>query len=210
MVLFFRGIVAHYKGQLYAWDVINEVFEWDGSFRKSIWYNNFGESFIADAFRIAHEVDPSAKLYINDYSTETINAKSNGLYNFVKKLKQQGVPIHGVGFQAHTTVGDNLSSFQANLQRFAALGVEVAVTELDIKIKLPSNNYTLTQQATDYALIVRACQNTGSCPGVTFWGFTDKYSWIPSVTPGYGDALMWDQYYRPKPAVAAIEAVLKS
>lgn len=209
--LFFRNIVGHYKGKLYAWDVVNEIFNWDGTLRAdSIWTKNFGESFVADAFKIAHEVDPSVKLYINDFSSHIINAKSTGIYNLVKKLRSQGVPVHGVGFQTHTTAGDNITSFQANLERFAAIGVEVAVTEMDVRIKLPSNANLLAQQATIYGLVAKGCQNVHACAGITYWGFTDKYSWIPGVSPGYGDALMWDKNYKEKPALRAIEAVLKS
>lgn len=110
--------MGHYKGKLYAWDVVNEVIESNGQLRSSIWSNNFGESFIANAFKLAHAADPSVKLYINDYSIESINAKSTGLYNLVKKLRGEGVPIQGVGFQTHIQVGGVPSSFQANLKRF--------------------------------------------------------------------------------------------
>lgn len=80
---------------------------------------------------------------------------------------------------------------------------------MDVRIKLPSNANTLQQQAKDYASVVKACVSAGKCAGVTFWGFTDKHSWIPSVSPGQGDALPFDKNFKPKPAVAAIEAVLQ-
>lgn len=126
----------------------------------------------------------------------------------MKKLKEQGVPIHGVGLQTHITVGDNLSTFQANLERFTALGVEVAITEMDDKIRLPSNANTLEQQGRDYATIFKACVAVRGCAGITLWGFTDKYSWIPGAAPGWGDALIFDKNYKPKPAYSAIENVL--
>lgn len=118
--VFFRDIVGHYKGQLYAWDVVNEAFDDSGNLRRSIWYNTFGESYIGEAFKLAHAADSSVNLYINDYNIEYNNAKSNALYNLVKKLKGQGIPIHGVGFQGHFIIGQvpPSATFAANLKRF--------------------------------------------------------------------------------------------
>jgi endo-1,4-beta-xylanase len=93
------------------------------------------------------------------------------------------------------------------MERFAALGLDVAITELDIRI--PSTPEKLAQQAQDYASVVKACHAVSRCVGVTFWGISDKHSWIPSYAHGFGDALPWDVNYEPKPAVAAIEAALK-
>lgn len=191
--------MSHYKGQLYCWDVVNEVFEYNGQLRSSIFSKNFGESFIADAFNAAKKADSSAKLYINDYGIEAVNSKSTGLYNLVKKLKSQGVPIEGVGFQTHLTAGQVPASFEENLRRFTALGVEVALTEVDI-----ASNGNQQQQAKDYAKVFEICQNNNKCVGVTVWGWTDKYSWISGK-----QACMWDSNFQPKPAVAAVEAVLK-
>lgn len=191
--------MTHYKGKIYAWDVVNEVFEWNGQLRNSIWSNHFGESFIADAFTLARKADSSAKLYINDYGIEAVNTKSTGLYNLVKKLKAQGVPIDGVGFQSHFSSGSVPGNFAENLKRFTALGVEVAITELDMVTKGSQE-----QQAKDYAKVFEICENVSKCVGVTVWGFTDKYSWIKS-----GGPCMWDANFNPKPAVAAVQAVLK-
>lgn len=92
--------------------------------------------------------------------------------------------------------------------RFADLGVEVAITEMDVAIRLPSNSNTFQQQARDYANVVKACEAVSKCVGITFWGFTDKHSWIPTFEPGWGDALPFDKEFKSKPAVAAMEAVL--
>ena len=129
--------VTHYKGEITHWDVVNEPFNEDGTFRSDLWYNQLGSSYIADAFTAAHAADPAAKLYVNDYNIEGSGAKSDGMYNLVKSLKQQGVPIDGVGFQAHFILGQVPSTFKANMQRFADLGVDVAVTELDVRMQLP-------------------------------------------------------------------------
>jgi len=202
-------VVTHYKGKLYAWDVVNEVFNEDGTLRDSIWHKNFNGSYIGTAFKLAHQIDSNVKLYINDYNVEGKNKKSDGLYNLVKDLKSQSVPVHGVGLQAHFIVGQVPHDLAENMQRFAALGLDVAITELDIRLQMPSTAQTLEQQAKDYATVFKACTSVSKCVGVTIWGITDKHSWIPDVFSGYGDALPWDTNYKPKPAVAAIEAALK-
>ena len=127
--------VSHYKGQIYAWDVVNEPFNGDGSLVSDAFYKAMGSGYIADALRTAHAADPAAQLYLNDYSIEGENAKSNAMYSLVQSLLAQGVPINGVGFESHYIVGQVPSSLLANMQRFAALGVNVAVTELDDRIE---------------------------------------------------------------------------
>lgn len=109
--------MKHFKGKLYSWDVVNEPFQENGQLRQNVFLQRLGESYIAEAFKLAHAADPSVKLYINDYNIEGINAKSNAMYELVKKLKAQGVPIHGVGFQAHYIIGQVPNNIQANFQR---------------------------------------------------------------------------------------------
>lgn len=184
---------------MYAWDVVNEVMEEDGTMRKSIFYEKLGESFISDAFKVAREADPSAKLYINDYSIGYSNNKSAGLYSLVKRMKAEGVPIDGVGFQAHYLEGTVPYDFEAVLKKYIALGVEVAITELDIRSK-----GNITQQANDYAKVYETCQKIPKCVGVNVWGWSDKYCYAPA-----NKADLWDSNVKPKPAVAAVEAALK-
>ncbi|MFC5911037.1 endo-1,4-beta-xylanase [Streptacidiphilus monticola] len=200
--------VTHYKGQLYAWDVVNEPFNEDGSLRSDAFTNAMGSGYIADALRTAHAADPNAKLYLNDYNIEGENAKSDAMYALVSSLKSQGVPIDGVGFESHFIEGQLPSSIKANMQRFTALGVNVAVTELDDRIQLPANSATLAQQATDYANVVNACLAVSGCVGVSQWGVGDADSWIPGAFSGYGAATMFDQNYQPKPAYDATVAAL--
>ena len=196
--------VNHYKGQVYSWDVVNEPLNDDGTFRQDVFYNAFGGSgYIADALRTAHAADPNAKLYLNDYNIEGENAKSNAMYSLVQSLISQGVPIGGVGLESHFILGQVPSTMQANLARFAALGVNVAVTELDDRIQLPATSANLTQQASDYAAVVNACLAVSGCVGVTQWGVGDADSWIPGFFSGYGAATMFDQNYQPKPAFTA-------
>jgi endo-1,4-beta-xylanase len=194
---------THYKGQVYAWDVVNEPFNDDGSLRQDVFYNAMGSGYIADALRTAHAADPNAKLYLNDYNIEATGAKSNAMYSLVSSLKSQGVPIDGVGFESHFILGQVPSTLLANMQRFAALGVNVAITELDDRIQLPASSANLQQQATDFAAVVNACLQVPACPGVTQWGVGDADSWIPGFFSGYGSATMYDSAYQPKPAYTA-------
>jgi endo-1,4-beta-xylanase len=202
---------THYKNQLYAWDVVNEPFNEDGTLRQDVFYNAFnGAGYLADALRTAHAADPNAKLYLNDYNIEGINAKSTGMYNLVKSLKAQGVPIDGVGLESHFILGQLPSDIQANMARFTALGVNVAVTELDDRIQLPASSANLQQQANDYAYVVKSCLAVSGCVGVSQWGVGDPDSWIPGAFPGYGAATMYDNNYQPKPAYSSALSALGS
>jgi endo-1,4-beta-xylanase len=192
--------VNHYKGKIYAWDVINEPFNEDGSLRQDAFYNAMGTGYLADAIRTAHAADPSAVLYINDYNIEGENAKSNALYSLAQSMLAQGVPLGGIGLESHFIVGQVPSSMLANMQRFAALGLDVAVTELDDRVNLPANSGSLQQQATDYATVIKDCLAVTRCPGVSQWGVGDADSWIPGTFPGQGAATMYDNNYQPKPA----------
>ncbi|MFC8514208.1 endo-1,4-beta-xylanase [Streptomyces sp. NPDC057257] len=200
--------VGRYKGRIAAWDVVNEPFNEDGTYRSTLWYDGLGADYIASALTWARAADPDAKLYINDYNVEGVGAKSNALYNLVKDLKSRGVPIDGVGLQAHLVLGQVPATLQQNIQRFADLGVDVAITELDVRMALPSDSTKLAQQAADYKAVLAACVAVTRCAGVTVWGFTDSDSWVPSTFPGYGAATPYDENYAPKPAYYAIAQAL--
>ncbi|KAL0955074.1 hypothetical protein HGRIS_003991 [Hohenbuehelia grisea] len=205
-------VVGHYKGKAckwrlysyHAWDVVNEAFNEDGTFRSSVFYTTLGQDYIATAFRAARAADPDTKLYINDYNIDGLGAKSTAVVNLVKQLKQDGVPIDGIGIQGHLIVGTVPSTIQANIEQFAALGVEVAITELDIRLTLPVTPEKLAQQKTDYLNVIKACNAVPKCIGVTIWDYTDKYSWVPSVFTGQGAALPWDENLIKKPAYDGI------
>jgi endo-1,4-beta-xylanase len=170
-----------------SWDVVNEIFDDNGGWRSSFWYNTLGQSFVADAFRAARAADPNARLCINDYNVEGINAKSTAMYNLVSSLRQQGVPVDCVGFQGHLAIQYGFpSDIQQNMQRFADLGVQVRVTELDVRMQMPRSSSKDTTQATYYRNVINACNAVTACAGVTIWGFTDKYSWVPDTFSGEG------------------------
>lgn len=196
--------VGRYKGRIYAWDVVNEAFNENGSMRGSLWQDKLGTGYIANSLRWAHAADPAARLYINDYNIEADNAKSDALYALAKQLIAQGVPLHGIGFQSHFVVGGVPSTMKANLKRFSDLGLEVSVTELDIRIPLPASAAELARQSADYKLASENCLGVKRCAGVTVWGVSDKYSWIPSTFSGYGAALPYNEGYAAKPAYTGL------
>ena len=195
---------GRYKGAIYAWDVVNEPFTDDGKWRPSIWYEAMGPAYVVTALRAARAADPGAKLYVNDYNVETDGPKMRALLALIAWLKAAAAPIDGVGLQSHFVAGAVPQDLQAVLRQFAALGVDVAVTELDLRVRLPTTEAALETQAADYAEVVRACRATPRCVGVTTWGIADDRSWIPSFFSGYGAALPFDDNDRPKPAVGAI------
>ncbi|KAF8173051.1 endo-1,4-beta-xylanase A precursor [Pholiota molesta] len=201
-------VVSHYKGQI--WDVINEPFNDDGTWRTDVFYTTTGQSYVNIALIAARAADPAAKLYINDYNIEGTGAKSTAMVNLVKSLKAQGVPIDGVGIQGHLIVGEVPSTLVANFEQFTALGIEIAITELDIRMTLPATAALYAQQQKDYQTVISACKAVAGCIGVTIWDYTDKYSWVPSTFSGQGAALPWDANLIRKPAYDGIVAGFQS
>jgi len=199
---------THYKGKLYAWDVVNEPFEENGTLRNSVFFQAMGAGYIADALRTARAADPNAKLYLNDFNIEGSGPKADAMFNLVQSLIAQGVPINGVGFESHFILGQIPASLQANMQRFAALGIDVAITELDDRIQLPATATSLNQQATDFSNVEKACLAISRCVGVTQWAVGDPDSWIPGFFSGFGAATMFDNNYQPKPAFTALVTLL--
>ncbi|NGN91520.1 1,4-beta-xylanase [Nocardioides sp. KC13] len=173
------GVAGHYKGKIYAWDVVNEAFE-DGSSgaRRNSNLQRTGNDWIEAAFRAARSADPNAKLCYNDYNTDNWNhAKTQAVYNMVRDFKARGVPIDCVGFQAHFNSGNPVpSNYHVTLQNFADLGVDVQITELDIA-------GSGTSQAEQFRGVTQACMAVTRCTGITVWGVRDTDSWRASDTP---------------------------
>jgi endo-1,4-beta-xylanase len=230
-------VVGRYKGQIKAWDVVNEALDEDGTLRQSPWMKIIGEDYIEMAFRYAHEADPKAELYYNDYSLENA-PKRKGAVELIRKLKAKGVPVHGVGLQGH----DNLDWPTAEQQdetisAFERLGVKVSITELDITVlpsptKQPTAEITATaessaelnpysgglpdhvqQKLTErYAELFKVFfKHRESIDRITFWGVTDADSW-KNDWPAKGRTdypLLFDRNGVPKPALEAVISVAK-
>jgi endo-1,4-beta-xylanase len=204
-------VVGHYRGQIAQWDVVNEAFDGYGNMRLNLWRTHIGADYVKIAFDAAHAADPAALLYLNDYGAEGPGGKFDGIFNFVASQRSAGVPINGVGFQAHLISGvcaACASNLAANMARLNSIGVDVAITELDVRILLPVTALKLKQQADLYGGEVGACVAAPNCHTVVVWGFTDLDSWIPQFFPAYGAACLYDENYQPKPAVDAVRAQL--
>jgi len=210
-------VVGRYKGKIAQWDVANEIFTDEGEWRdNNPWVKRFGPQIIGEAFRIAHAVDPECKLYLNDYNVERIDPKSDAYYEFIQTLLAQGVPIDGFGIQGHLALQYGYpDTLVENMQRFADLGLDIEITELDIRMPITEdgelqNASDLQVQADWYARIFRDAFAVPNCTGITIWGIGDKYSWIPWLFKGEGAATLFDNNAQPKPAYDAIEAVLRA
>ncbi|MFE9412095.1 non-reducing end alpha-L-arabinofuranosidase family hydrolase [Streptomyces sp. NPDC006704] len=188
-----KTTIGRYKGKIYAWDVVNEAFEDGpgGALRDSVFKRVLGGGFIEEAFRTARAADPAAKLCYNDYNIEDWSAaKTQGVYRLVKDFKARGVPVDCVGFQSHFGAGGPPAGFKTTLANFAALGVDVQITELDIAQASPAH----------YASAVNACLAVKRCTGITVWGVRDSDSWRADTKP-----LLFDAAGRAKPAYDAVK-----
>ena len=212
-------VVNRYKGKIYAWDVVNEAIDDDSTkfLRNSLWYQICGADFIAKAFEYAHEADPSAVLFYNDYNTERPE-KRERVYRLLKQLVDAGVPINAVGIQAHWSLYEpDQKDLVATIKKFSSLGLKVQVTELDVSIYPWEKNrralrpgesdaYTpeLEKKQTEkYAEIFKIFrQYKDVITGVTFWNISDKNTWLDNypVTGRKNYPLLFDQNLQPKKA----------
>jgi endo-1,4-beta-xylanase len=190
-------VVNRYKGDVYAWDVVNEAIDDNNSLylRNSAWYRICGEEFIAKAFEYAHAADPKAILFYNDYNTE-MPGKRDRIYRLVKSLKDAGVPIHGVGLQGHWSVNNpSKEELEKSIQMFSSLGLQVQITELDVSVYGGRQGGQLIQGRRDttaiftpemeqlqrdkYKMVFDVFrQHKDKITGVTFWNVSDRYSWL--------------------------------
>jgi len=213
-------VVKHFAGQVYAWDVVNEAFNDDGSLRSTLWSDapgigREGAGYIEQALRWAHAADPNALLFYNDFGAEPVNAKSDAIYRMARDFLSRGVPLDGIGLQMHLR-GEPLplDKIDENLTRLEGLGLQVQITELDVGLPVDAAGKAappdIARQAEIYADVVALCLKHPRCTAIQTWGFTDKYSWIPSWFPGNGSALEFDAQYQPKRAYEAMEKALRS
>jgi endo-1,4-beta-xylanase len=200
-------VVSHYRGRVGEWDVVNEPLTRDGSLRHSLWERVIGPGYIALAFRFAHRADPDAALFLNEYGAEWRDAKERALHRLVVRLRAEHVPVSGVGFQAHLRLDAHppQAELTAVLRSFAALGVRLEVTELDVDAAGPAPlPQRLAAEAAIYRAVAGACRAVRACSRVTTWGITDAASWLGASERG----LPFDAGYRAKPAWRALRAGL--
>ncbi len=221
-------VVGRYKGRIHGWDVVNEALDEDGSLRQSPWYRIIGEDYIARAFEYAREADPGAELYYNDYSLEN-QPKRDGAVRLMRSLKEQGVPVTGIGTQGHFMLDwPDLDEIEKTITEFAALGLDVMITELDIDVLPAAFDYMgadisrraeLEERLNPYPdglpesvqqelarryrdIFEVLLRHRDAVTRVTFWGITDRNSW-KNNWPVYGRTnypLLFDRDGKPKPA----------
>ncbi|MGD9249134.1 MAG: endo-1,4-beta-xylanase [Desulfobacteraceae bacterium] len=200
--------VEHFKGDVTSWDVVNEPLadgdSGENGYRTSHFYNELGEDYIARAFYAADAADPNAELVLNEYNVAGMNDKSDNLYELVKSLKEEGVPIDAVGIQAHFSADDGnwptADEIQQNLQRFADLGVDIHITELDVGQKSGAE-----EQKQTYHDYVEAFASNPAVKSITTWGVGDSDSWRAEESP-----LLYDENYEAKPAYYGVLEALNS
>ncbi|PGH15522.1 hypothetical protein AJ80_05539 [Polytolypa hystricis UAMH7299] len=210
-------VAGRYRGRCTHWDVVNEALNEDGTYRDSVFLRVIGEAYIPIAFRMAAAADPEAKLYYNDYNLAFGEAKAEGARRIVQLVQSWGIKIDGVGLQGHMVTESTPTQSVATpseeilrgaLEMFTELGVDVAYTEVDIRMNTPSDAQKLQVHAEAWGRMTAACMNVERCVGITVWGVADKYSWVPQTFPGEGAALLWDDNYQKKPAYqAALNAI---
>jgi endo-1,4-beta-xylanase len=215
--------VTHFKGKIWQWDVANEFFtdaNPSGVNPNDFWVSHLGPGVIPQAFRWAHAADPQALLFYNDYNIageDGTNAKSDAVYAWLKQMLAEGVPINGVGDQGHldTQFGFPTQMTQ-DLQRYAALGLKVAITEADVRTfvdgpvtQVPTDHLATFAQPYEFDQMLKACLAVPQCISFTVWGFGDADSWVPGFFTGEGYATIYDVNLRPKPAYFALQQDLK-
>ncbi|HEX4119484.1 MAG TPA: endo-1,4-beta-xylanase [Verrucomicrobiae bacterium] len=226
------AVAGRYKGKIGGWDVVNEALNEDGTLRQSHWFKIIGEDYLLDAYQWAHEADPHAQLYYNDYSMEN-PAKRAGGVALIRKLQSEGVPIFGVGLQGHYKMDwPSPQEINDTINAFSALGVKVMITELDVDLLRPSNRSADVSQmeaaarstgdpyanglpepmqralADRYAELFKVFLNhRGTITRVTFWGVGDGDSWLNRGRKNY--PLLFDRQYQPKPAFNAVISVAR-
>jgi endo-1,4-beta-xylanase len=207
--------VGRYRGQIWQWDVANEFFadsNPSGIKPTDFWVSNLGPDIIGKAFVWAHEADPDALLFYNDYNIageDGSNAKSDAVFAWLQTQLSNGIPIHGVGNQGHldTQFGFSGQRFQADLERYASLGLKVAITEADVRTfvnnatqQVPTSNLALFAQPFEFGQMMKAAIAVPEVISFTVWGFTDLDSWIPGFFKGEGFATPFDVNLNPKEA----------
>jgi endo-1,4-beta-xylanase len=202
-------VVGHFArvfpGVVTEWDVINEPFNWNGTYRWNPWEQTLGPSYIADALEDAHAADPAARLVINELGAEAPGPKSRALLALAASLKAAGVPLNAVGFEAHVSpdTAPSLGQLVSLWRQYAKLGLDVEVTELDVS----NDTDGIDDPAAKVAIFERyaeACRLAGNCTGFTVWGVADQYSWLGADS----DALLYNDLFQPSPAVAVIHRLL--
>jgi endo-1,4-beta-xylanase len=202
------SVVGRYRGKIPQWDVVNEAIsnKTDSLYRDTFLFRRLGIDYIDSAFHWARAADSNVKLFYNEYGNEGMGLKSQKTYDFVKGLKERGVPIDGIGLQCHFD-NDSVPSFDSiavNMKRLADLDLDIAITEVDFRISLPADSAKLAKQKANYLGLMKTCLDNPRCKTFLVWGLTDTTSWVPINIKGSGAPLLYGNSYEPKPAYYGI------
>jgi endo-1,4-beta-xylanase len=209
LALHIETLVGRYRGRIAAWDVVNEAVATRGDLRRSVFLDVLGPGYVAEAFRLAHAADPAARLYYNDCDADALGPKADAVYALVRRLLDDGVPIHGVGLQMHlrATRPPAPAAIAAHVERLTALGLAVRISEMDVRIRRVRRGDPLARQRRVYEDAIGACAGMPGFAGVTFWGMSDAHSWIHDEF-GADAPLLFDRDYAPKPAYFGVREAL--
>jgi endo-1,4-beta-xylanase len=206
-----QTVVTHFKGKVTSWDVVNEAFDDNGNIRNSIWVQKLGPDYISRCFQYAHEADPDALLFYNDYGNEYSAAKRTAIINMITSFKNRNIPIHGIGMQFHMTYTQTDANISAAITAAAATGLKVHISELDIRLNANKDQTAFTatlaaQQAARYKYVVQAYNAIPASQkfGITTWNVSDADSWIPAWQGAPDWPLPFDANYLRKPAYKSI------
>lgn len=204
-----QTVVGRYKGKIESWDVVNEVFNADGTWKQNVWYNNLGKSYVEKAFKYAHEADTSALLFYNEYETEWKPAARLAAINLVQELKQKKIPINGFGMEMHLALAyPSIEEIKQATNEIVTLGLLIHYSEIDLCFNTTGNpqfkinDSLLCLQADKYGQLIELYKTIPAKQqyGITFWGLSDANSWIPSTFNRKDYPLLFDSLYQPKPA----------
>ena len=217
-----RTVVSRYAGCIQQWDLANEIFDddeepqlRDGSTDDpgNIWIRELGIEILDDVFEWAHEEDPDALLFYNDYNVDGLNAKADAYHDLIQEQLDRGVPVHGFGAQTHLSMLYGFDdSYQENLQRFSDLGLHTAVTEIDVRGEVDDED-SMSQEdragaAERFETTLQACLEVEDCDSYTVWGTLDEHSWVPGTFEGEGDATLHEGDYERKPSYCVLQRTL--
>jgi endo-1,4-beta-xylanase len=191
-------VVSHFRGQVTQWDVVNEALDATGNLGANVWSQGIGPDYMDLAFRWAHAADPEALLFYNeddiacdicsgDFPARFEQHRDDAIYNLVAGMKQRGVPIDGVGLQMHLwAVPPDHANVTSLMDRLRRIGVQVAITEMDVRLPDVHTAADLDRQAEVYATVLGLCLSAPNCRTFVVWGFSDATSWVPRFIQGYG------------------------
>lgn len=208
-------VMNHYGNRIAVWAVVNEPLTKTG-LKKCVWKDKLGEDYVELAFKMARECNPDTVLCLNEVEADYIgqSGKHDRFYQYVRGLVEKEIPIDAVGLQFHLAVPEysyhtepSIDKILSNINRYTDLGLDVLITELDVRIREPITPEKLEKQAEVYSTVIDAALQSGSCKSITVWGYTDKYSWNPDSE--YSHPCIFDENLEPKPAYYAVRETME-